>query len=168
MKSILLGLLTIIIFTLQLSFIPALRPFGVVPDVGLALVALVGLFGTASLALIVAIGGGLALDLASGTDFGLYVGLFALVALAAGFVHRAGLDSAGLLAAGVLVMVATLAGDVVILGGLVRVVSGWPVGHLLSQILIEMALNVAAMVLLRPIVRWLRPPDASQVMEVRS
>jgi rod shape-determining protein MreD len=167
MKSALLNLLAIIIFVLQISFIPALRPFGVVPDVGLVIVGLVGLYATASDALILAVIGGLILDLVSGTNFGLYVALYTVIALAAGYIHRAGLNWAGPLMAMSLVLVATLIQNIVILGGLVRTAAVWPMGHILAQLVTEIILNIIIVLALRPLVQWLSPKMTSEI-EVRS
>jgi cell shape-determining protein MreD len=168
MKRAILAVLAVIIFVLQLSFIPALRPFGVVPNLGIALIALVGLYGTASLSLTMAIIGGLALDLASGSDFGLYVGLFVLVGLVAGYIYRAGFDSAAVLAGLVLVIGATLAESAVVLGGLLHAATGWPLGTLAREIGVELALNTGIFIMLNPIIHWLLPDDTSAVMEIRS
>ena len=164
MKAWLLTIVAILIVLLQISFIPALRPLGVVPNIALVMIALVGLYGTASLALVLAISGGLALDLVSGANFGLYVGLFMVVALAAGYIHRAGLNWSGYVMALGLVSVATLVQNLVILGGLVRVANGWPVGHLLFQMGLEIILNCFAVLGLRPLIRWLMPADQSGLM----
>jgi hypothetical protein len=161
MKGVALIVLSMLVFVLQLSFIPALRPLGVVPDLGLALVALVGLYGSASMALLLAVCGGLALDLVSGGDFGLYVGLFTVVALTAGFVHRAGFGLGETVMSLALVLAGTLLQDLVVLGGLVRVAVSWPIRQLLLDLSYEMVLNALFVLLLRPLVAWLIPPTST-------
>jgi cell shape-determining protein MreD len=163
MKGMLLAVVAGLIFLLQLSFIPALRPFGVVPDLGLALVAVVGLYGTASSALTLALVGGLALDLASGSDFGLYIGLYMIVGLSAGFIHRAGLNGYGPFMGIGLVLGATLLQDIVILGGLARIARSWPLGQITAQLLVEMLINALLVALVQPILRLLLPDEANQV-----
>ena len=167
MKASLLAVLAAVLFILQISFVPALRPFGVVPNVVLALVALVGLYGTSSLALILAVTGGLTLDLVSGADFGLYVGLFSVVALTAGYIHRAGLNWVGPTMVIGLVTVATMVQDVMILGGLVRVAGSWPIGHLAMSLILEILLNSFVATSLRPLVRWLLPASTGE-LEIRT
>ncbi|MBW4061849.1 hypothetical protein HJC99_04745 [Candidatus Saccharibacteria bacterium] len=163
MKPLMLSGVAVVIFMLQLSFIPALRPFGVVPNAGLVLVALVGLYGTASLALIIAVAGGLTLDLVSGANFGLYVALFTVVALAAGYIHRAGLNWVGPSMAIGLVIVATLVQNFIILGGLLRVTSSWPLGYVLGQTGLELILNTFLVLVLRPLVQWLLPTGRGEL-----
>jgi hypothetical protein len=149
---------------LQLSLLPALRPLGVVPNLALVVVVLVGLEGTASLALVIAVAGGLALDLASGANFGLWTGLLVSMALAAGLIHRAGIELAGPTVAAVMVTLGTLVMSVAVLSGLVRVVTDWPVGALVGRFTTELVLNLILTVALRPLVRLVVPdPRAGRV-----
>ncbi|HSX02076.1 MAG TPA: hypothetical protein VLI05_02045 [Candidatus Saccharimonadia bacterium] len=158
-----LYLVTILVLILQIGFIPALRPFGVVPDLALALVVSVGLAGTASAALAVAVAGGLLLDLTSGADFGLRLGLFALVALVTGLVHRAGLNLMGPVVALALVAAATLLGDLVVLANIAGTVGAWPIGELLRRLTVEIMLNLGLTLLLRPLVNWAVASDGGMV-----
>jgi len=77
---------------LQVSFLPAVRVFGVVPNIALVLMVLISMIVVTSEALIVAALSGLVLDLASGSNFGLWTGVMVLVALAVGMMQRAGLE----------------------------------------------------------------------------
>jgi hypothetical protein len=155
MRRVLFVVTAIICILLQMSLLPALRPLGVVPDLALVLVALVGLEGTASAALMVAVAGGLALDLASGAYFGLWTGILVLVALTMGLLHRAGIELGGGIVAIVMVAVGTVLMTLVIWLGLIDTVSHWPVGWLLVRLGTELGLNLALTVALRPLVRWL-------------
>jgi rod shape-determining protein MreD len=149
---------------LQLSLLPALRPLGVVPNLALVLVVLVGLEGTASQALVIAVAGGLALDLASGANFGLWTGVLVLAALAAGLVHRAGIELAGATVAAVMVAMGTMVMTAAILSGLVRSVTDWPVGMLMGRFATELVLNLILTVALRPLVLLVVPdPRAGRV-----
>jgi hypothetical protein len=140
------------VMVVQLGFVPALHPLGVVPNLMIVLVVLTGLAGTASAALTVALIGGLLMDLTSGVDFGLRLGLLVLVALATGFVHRAGFAGNGLLVAWGLVTLATLMADVAVLLGLANAPTHWPLGWLAGRILIEVMLNLLGTLLLWPLV----------------
>jgi Ca2+/Na+ antiporter len=143
------------VLAVQVAFIPALRPLGVVPNLALVLVVLVGLRGTASLALGVALAGGLLLDLTSGADFGLRLGLLVLVALATGFVHRAGLQASGTMLALAMVAAGTVVADLTVLAGLIRAGIGhWPVGSIMGTMLLEIMLNLSGTLALAPLIRW--------------
>ncbi len=92
MRNVLLAVVVVVAIFLQISFLPALRPFGVVPDIMLPIVVFVGLYGQASTALVVALAGGISMDLASSGDFGLWTGTFVVAAIVCGYVHRAGVE----------------------------------------------------------------------------
>lgn len=153
--------LVAIILILQVSFLPALRPLGVVPDLALVLVVLVGLASTVSRALAIALIGGLLLDLASGADFGLRLGLFVLAALTTGLVRRAGLHVTSLVVPVVLVAAGTVLADLIVLAGLVSRINTWPLGQIAGTIGLELMLNLVVMLVLRPLVSWLTPVDTT-------
>jgi rod shape-determining protein MreD len=153
--------LAVILAALQVSYLPGLRPLGVVPDVVLPLVALTGLMSTVSRALAVAICGGLLLDMASGSDFGLRTGILILVALATGLIHRAGLNSLGPMVALVLVAAGTVVGNIILLASLAGGAASWPVGRLLMTIGLLVVLNLVITLLLRPLVKWLSPEESA-------
>ncbi len=152
---------------LQVGFIPALHPFGVVPNIILALVVLVGLMGTATAALSIAVAGGLVLDLTSGDDFGLRLGLLVLVALACGMVHRAGWSLGGPAVALALTAAATLLAQVTVLAGLAGVAVRWPLDVIATTLWWELALNLMLVMLLRPLVRWTLPGESGLPVAVR-
>jgi rod shape-determining protein MreD len=160
MKRILLALLVAICVVLQVSLLPALRPLGVVPDLVLVLVVLIGMEGTASTALAAAVAAGLALDLVSGANFGLWTGLLVLAALTTGLIHRAGIELAGPTVAVVIVTAGTLLSTLVVLLGLVSSVSAWPVGSLLARLACELLLNLGLTIALRPLVQRMVPGSA--------
>jgi rod shape-determining protein MreD len=141
----------------QLGFMPALRPLGVIPNLVLVLVVLVGLTGTATAALSVALVGGLLLDLTSGADFGLRMGIFVLAALVTGLVHRSGLTLAIPVVASVLVVAATVVQAVAVLAGMAGMVTSWPWGIVLGRLGMEVVLNLGLTILLAPLVRWAAP-----------
>lgn len=148
-------LVAAVVLALQVAFLPALRPLGVVPNLALVLIVLAGLFGTASLALGVALVGGVLLDLTSGADFGLRLGLFVLVALTTGFVHRAGLQAGSVALALAMAAVGTVVADVTVLLGLLRgTVGHWPIGNLIGTTLLEIMLNLGGTLVLAPVIRW--------------
>jgi rod shape-determining protein MreD len=77
---------------LQLSFLPALRPLGVVPNLVLMVISAAALSGPLETAMILGLSCGFLLDLVSGSDFGLQTGLLALAVLLSAYVSRSGLQ----------------------------------------------------------------------------
>jgi rod shape-determining protein MreD len=92
MKQFLLIAIIIVALIFQVSFLPALRPLGIVPNLVLIVVAAAALTGPLVSAMILALGGGFILDLASGSDFGLKTGLLAFAVLLCAYVARSGLQ----------------------------------------------------------------------------
>lgn len=89
--GILIGILVAAVL-LQISFLPALRPFDVIPNLVLVVVAAAALGGPIVQAMGMGIGGGIVLDLVSGTDFGLRTGLLAVAVILCAFARRSGLQ----------------------------------------------------------------------------
>ena len=143
------------IVILQVGFIPALRPLGVVPNLVMVAVVLLGLEGTASQAVVAALAGGLVLDLTSGADFGLRTGLFLLAALATGLVHRSGIYLLGPTAAIVVVAAVTLLQTLMILLPLLTFATSWPIGLVVGRFLLELMLNLTLTAMMRPAIGWL-------------
>jgi rod shape-determining protein MreD len=154
-----LGLVAVAILSvlLQVSFLPALRLFGVVPNLVLVIVVLVGLEGTSSSALVIAVIAGVICDMSSGTNFGLWTGLLVLAALVTGLIHRAGFELSGPIVAMSMVCAGTLLETGVILLGLVNSVSSWPIGFLLGHFCVEIMLNLVLTIALRPLIRSVVP-----------
>jgi rod shape-determining protein MreD len=157
MKRVGLIAVAFIAVLLQISFLPALRPLGVVPNLLLVVVVLVGLEGTSSSALVIAVAGGVISDLSSGANFGLWTGLLVLAALVTGLIHRAGFELNGPIVALTMVFAGTVLETGVILLGLVNSVSSWPVGYLLGHLGLEVMLNLVLTVALRPLIRGVVP-----------
>jgi cell shape-determining protein MreD len=154
MRSLRFGLLLAVVLVVQIGFMAALRPLGVVPNLVLVFVVLAGLLGTASRSLAAALVGGLLLDLTSGADFGLRLGLLVVLALATGLVHRAGLNVSGVTMALALVALATFIADAAVLAGLAGAISNWPLGHIVADMGLEIMLNLGLTLGLRPLVAW--------------
>jgi hypothetical protein len=123
----------------------------------LGLVVLVGLEGTASTALILAVAGGCVMDLAGGTNPGLWTGLLVLVALAMGLVQRAGIETASPVVPTLAVVAGTIVMTVVILTSLVSEGVGWSMGFVFGRLVGELVINLGLMLGLRPVVRVLMP-----------
>jgi rod shape-determining protein MreD len=100
---------------LQTTWFGHVRPLGVMPNVMLVVIVLFGLWSNASPTLAAAIGGGLLLDLASGSDFGLRTAFFAVVALAIVAGRQYGLHSESVLAGLAIVALGTVLYNVVVL-----------------------------------------------------
>ncbi|HUD11300.1 MAG TPA: hypothetical protein VMS08_02740 [Candidatus Saccharimonadia bacterium] len=157
MKRFWLVVLAVAAVVLQTSLLPALRPFGVVPNLMLVIVVLVGLEGTSSSALVIAVAGGVVCDMASSANFGLWTGLLVLAALVTGLLHRAGLELSGPVVAAIMIAAGTLLETAVILLGLVNVVQSWPVASLLGRFGAELVLNLLLMLAVRPLIRLVVP-----------
>ncbi len=152
MKIIGFWLLLGLVLAVQIGLMPALRPFGAVPNLMLVFVVLVGLAGTASTALIAALIGGLLLDLTSGADFGLRIGLLVLAALVTGLVHRAGLTLAGPAVVMAVVAAGTVVENAAVLAGLAGSGTGWPLGFIVGKLALEVVLNLGLILMMRPLV----------------
>jgi rod shape-determining protein MreD len=149
-RAILLALCVIVAIFLQISFLPALRPFGVVPDILLPVVVFVGLYGQASTALIVAVAGGLSLDIASSADFGLWTGLFVLAALACGYVHRAGVEFVTAVAV-LIVIMGTFVVSAVSLAGVFGAAGPW--SAVTYSLVLQLILNTICTILIGPVIK---------------
>lgn len=155
MKPWRLSLLILVVIILQVGFLPAWRPLGVVPDLLLALVLALGLYTTAGEALITALVGGLALDLSSGSDFGLRLGFYTVVALVVALLQRSGwlLDSLtwrlGLIA------LLTLAANGLVLAVMALHHARLPLQIVTARITAAIVLELIVMMAIGPLVRRL-------------
>ena len=140
---------------LQVSLLPALRPFGVVPNLALVVVVLVSMQMVTSEAVIAAAVSGLVLDLDSGSNFGLWTGVMVLSVLAVAMVQRAGIELDRAFVAPVLVSAGTLVISVVIWVSLIPSVSSLPIGNLGGRLAIELVINLVLTMVMRPVVRML-------------
>jgi rod shape-determining protein MreD len=148
-------LLMSLVVILQVSFLPAVRPFGVVPNIALVMMVLVSLSVVTSEALIVAALSGLVLDLASGSNFGLWTGVMMLIALVVGMMQRAGLELDRMFVALVLVAAGTAVIALVIWTALFPSVAHWPAVELAGRLAIELVINLVLTILLWSPVRLL-------------
>jgi rod shape-determining protein MreD len=155
MKNLFFWLLSIALIMLQIGFVSALRPFGIVPNLILVIVIITGLQSTLSQSLTIAVIGGLALDITSGSDFGLRTVLFVLAALATGFIRRSGITLGGPSMALLIVAIGTILIDVTILISVASNVSHWPVARIFSIMGLELLLNSLLVILVLPIYRRL-------------
>jgi rod shape-determining protein MreD len=138
---------------LQMSLLPALRPLGVVPNLVLVMVVLISLNVGTSEVLLGAILSGFVIDLANGTNFGLWMGILMLVALVVGIMQRSGLELAGVVAASVLVAAGTLVMTSVIWLSLFASVANLAPLNLARSLAVELVLNLILMMALRRVVR---------------
>jgi len=161
MRRVALVVVVMLCLLAQVSLLPALRPFGVVPNVALALVVLLSLEAAASTALVVGVVGGLVLDLSSGANFGLWTGLLVLAALTGGLAARAGVELAGGVVAASMVAAGTILMSLVILVGVAGDVTHWPWTKLMLGVIVQVMLNLMLTLAGRPLVRRLVPPADS-------
>lgn len=93
MRVLRLVLLTVLGVWLEVSFLGAWRPFGIVPNLFLVIILIAAAtLSKASDTLAMAVGGGILLDLVSGADFGLRTAFFSFLALLVIVVRRTGAD----------------------------------------------------------------------------
>jgi rod shape-determining protein MreD len=143
---------------LQLSLLPAVRVFGVVPNLALVVVVLIALNVATSEALLMAAVSGLVIDLANGTNFGLWMGVLMLATLVVSFVGRAGIELDGVLVALVLVGVSTVVMTLAVWSPLITGVSGLVVPVVWGgRLATELVINLVLTMMLRPLVRLALP-----------
>lgn len=109
---------TLVAVWVQFSWFGPLRPFDVVPNVMLIVVVLAALWSSATTALLMAVFGGILLDVVSGADFGLRTGFFTLVALAIIAARQFGLHAESVPTALGILVLATVSFNVAILGSI--------------------------------------------------
>jgi rod shape-determining protein MreD len=153
MKRVGLILLVAIVVLIQVSWLPFIRPFGVVPGLVMVVVVLMALEHTTRLALAVAVAAGLALDLASGANFGLWTGLLVLQVLAAAYIRQAGIEVDGPTVPLAMVVVGTILLTVLVLLSLMRSLGNVPAGWVAARVAGELVINLGLVMLLRPLVR---------------
>jgi hypothetical protein len=154
MKRIILWLLVVAGVIAQLSLLPMVRPFGVVPNVIVVLIVLIALETPASVSLVLAVVSGLIIDVITGTNVGLWTGVLVLEVLAIGMVRQAGIEIHGLIVGGVLVAAGIVVLTAVIWLQLLPIVNSWPLGWMMGRLILELVLSWMLMMVLRPLVRW--------------
>ncbi len=152
MNKLWIAILILATIWLQVNFLGALRPFGVVPNVMLITVALVALTATASEAIMAAIVGGCILDSLSGADFGLRTAFYSLVALGVISGVRGGVDFEKLPQMLGLVTLATVSYNLAVLANLVFLRLPIPLGHVLAIVGAELAINMLILLPARPVI----------------
>ena len=101
------------------------------------------------------------MDLSSGSDFGVHMGILVLAALSTGLVQRSGLALAGPLIAVGLVLVLTLVSDVLSLANIMGSLSFESAGSVLRTLLGELVINLALTLGIRPILNRLVPDESA-------
>lgn len=150
-----------VLVVMQISLVPALRPFGVVPNVMLPVVIMIGLRSTVSQALAVALVGGLAMDLSGGTDFGIHTGILVLAALVTGSVRQAGLALGGPLVPVVLVAIFTVLSGIVSLSGVASSTGFSQMATGLGFVARELVISLVITLGVTPIVHGLVPDEST-------
>lgn len=151
---------------LQSGFLPAWRPLGVVPDLGLVVLVLAASWTRLSTALVLALTLGLGTDLAAGANFGLHTGSYTLTALILSTFARAGfpLDRPdavlGAIILGTLGSVLVGAAALLAAGGALSVSAAAVMG------LKQMLLNLLLAALVWPALSWARGGEVRRAQEV--
>jgi rod shape-determining protein MreD len=146
----------------QIYFLATWRPAGIVPNLLAVVVILAGLAWRVSETLILALAGGLLLDLASGSDFGLRMAFFSLLALLVAVLARLGMDfeNVGILL--LLLLGATVIYNLAVIANLVLTgeVIAW--GAAAGRAALEFGFDAGLLILLR-LLRWGRATNIPQV-----
>jgi len=154
-KQLIIFFIMALTVMLQVSLLPALRPLGVVPNVALVIIVLVALNSATSQAVLAAAAGGLVIDMAGGTAFGLWVGAFVLMTLVVGLLVRAGVELDGPLVPLVLVTAGTVVMTLAIWSSLVTRSGGLPVSVAWGgRLALELVINLILTLMLRPLIAW--------------
>jgi rod shape-determining protein MreD len=126
---------------LQVSWFGHVRPLGVMPNVVLIVVVLFGLWSDATTALAAGLGGGFLLDLASGSDFGLRMAFYVVVALALIAGKQLGLHAESLVTSALAVIIGTLIYNLAVLATLsVPLLSGVVVSRVGAELVDNLVL----------------------------
>ncbi len=125
---------------LEVAWFGHIRPFGIIPNLAVIIVALTALWSQATPTLVAAITAGLLLDSASGTDFGLRTAFLAALAVCTIAARQLGLHADSLVAALGIVAIATILFDLAVVTSVHSAAIDW---HLVaSRIGIELLLNL--------------------------
>jgi rod shape-determining protein MreD len=124
---------------LEVSFFGHVRPFGVMPNLMIIVITISAMWSQATPTLVAALLGGLLLDGASGTDFGLRTAFFAALALAVIAARQLGLHTDSIITTLAIVAVATVLFNLVVLTSVMGVSINS--GFIISQIGREVVLN---------------------------
>jgi rod shape-determining protein MreD len=125
---------------LQVSLFGHLRPLGIIPNCMLLTVIVFGLWSDATPALAAAVGGGLLLDLASGSNFGLNMAFYVVVALAIIAGRQLGLHATSLVTGIAITIIGTLLYNLVILATIKASVSGVVAGRVGRELVVNLVL----------------------------
>jgi rod shape-determining protein MreD len=150
MRRAAITMLMVMAVMLQLSFLPGLRPFGVVPNLALAMTVLVAIGAPTSEALLAAALSGFILDIAGGANFGLWTGVLMIITLVAGLLDRAGFELDRLIVVIGLMVAGTLMISLVILGTLAGRLGTLPLLGVIGGLAWELVINLMIVMALKP------------------
>lgn len=164
----LLGMVVVMVVAvaLQISFIPALRPLGVVPELVLIAIVALATGGSIVQAMVLAVASGIVLDTVSSSDFGLQTGLLALAVILCAFVRRSGFQIGRRLQLVIVTTVISSLGSVIIISELVlagvQVQAATAIGRWTTLEL----LNIGIVIILGPVLtRLARVQSGHEVLE---
>jgi rod shape-determining protein MreD len=170
MRYIWIGIATIISYFLEVSFLGAARLLGVVPSILLVLLVVVSAaLDPAELVALAALMGML-LDLSSGADFGLQTVFYVAASLGILVTRRVGTDSERWFSS-ILLVSGMVLGHGVVVAVAVATISGGSslsLGLLASQAVSEVLLCIAYLIIIRPLVAFLRRDSSSLSIQRRS
>lgn len=145
----------LLIVWLQIYFLGAMRPLGILPNLLLVMLTYFALMRPASQALAVGVAGGLMLDLASGADFGIRLGFYSLFALVVVMTRQLGGSPDSLWTAIGLIVGGTVAYNLIVLASLILARADLNFAVIGRLILNETLINLAFGLVLSRFWRWL-------------
>lgn len=157
MKSAWLAGLLLVTVWLQVGFLGAWRPLGILPNLLMVVIIFAGLVRGATETVAMGAAGGLLLDLASGSDFGLRMGFYTVLALVVVVMRQTGANLENLSLVWLITAVGTLVYNLAVLVGVWSAGATVPLNLAGRRIGIEMVMNLILATLLRPVlIRLLR------------
>lgn len=159
-------IISALVVWLQLGTLPALRPFGIVPNLALVVVIVLASRLPLASSLGLAIGIGWLLDLGSGSDYGLRTTFYLLVALAVAMLRQLGSDMENFSLLASVVVAATVLLNLAILANLALLHANLPLGFIATKLGLEIGLNLVLLVLVRWIFKLLGGRTTEMVLSV--
>lgn len=155
MRPVKLSVIAALAVIVQITYLAGWRPLGVVPNLALIVVTSLSLNASSSEALWVALGSGVVLDLASGTDFGLKTAVLVVVTLFISWLRRGGTNLDSWWLELILVAGGSVLAAVSVLAALAVAHAAVPLGPAARILAVETGANVIIAAVIRPVLIWL-------------
>lgn len=129
---------------LQVAWFGHVRPLGIIPNCVLLVVILFALWSDATPALAAAIAGGLLLDLASGSDFGLHMAFYVVTVLAIIAGRQLGLHATSMITGVAITIVATILFNLMVLATIQASLSQVALSRIGRELIVNLILILLA------------------------